>query len=351
MQPNGLLDLAGRGRRAGVAAVAALALTGAAGGSALAHPTIHVLYDPSVGFSAADKAGIQGALDFYSTNMTSDFTVTVAFGAKAGGGGSSLSLSSASTYNDYYNALVSASSGGATDTSAVASLGGGAHLNNPVTGTTQVDMNSTLDSLLGLGGQATDVFAGCGGLVANACITIGQATLNTSGTPLAGLNGIVQHEFDEVLGTTSALAAGFAPNDPDVADLYRYAGSGVRSFALNPSTDVPCTGAPTAYFSVDGGATNLQAYNNCNNGGDYGDWIGVDGKLVQDAFGPNDQFASLDSGSPEVKLLDAIGYNFDFGAVGGGGGGVPEPGTWAMMILGLGAAGLVARRRPRAVVA
>lgn len=66
----------------------------------------------------------------------------------------------------------------------------------------------------------------------------------------------------------------------------------VRSFSYNSSTDVPCTGSPTAYFSINGGATNLNQYNNCNNGEDYGDWIYIDGKQVQDAFGPDDQAAS-----------------------------------------------------------
>jgi hypothetical protein len=57
-------------------------------------------------------------------------------------------------------------------------------------------------------------------------------------------------------------------------------------------------------------STNLANYNNCNNGGDYGDWIGTDGLLVPDPFGPDTQAAALTLSSPETKVLDAVGYNF-----------------------------------------
>jgi hypothetical protein len=90
---------------------------------------------------------------------------------------------------------------------------------------------------------------------------------------------------------------------------------------------------------VDGGATNLNNYNNCNNGGDYGDWIGIDGLQVQDAFGPDTQAALLNLSSPEVTLLDAVGYNFAASSP------VPEPSTLVVVFAGLIAAPLLRRRR------
>ena len=317
------------------------AIVALAAGAATASPIINVLYDPSVAFSAADKATIQNALNFYSSNMTGNFTVTVAFAAQAGGGGSSQWFTDTATYSDYHSALVANSSGDATDTSAIASLGPSSSL-NPVTGSPDIVMTSTLASLLGLGSQVSDTFASCGGLTANACITLSQAALNPSGTPLAGLNSIVQHEFDEVLGTASNLpnGGGALPTDPMAADLFRYSAPGVRSFALNPSTDVPCTGSPTAYLSINGGTTNLDSYNNCNNGGDYGDWIGTSGTQVQDAFGPDTQAASLALSSPEVTLLDAVGYNFT-----PSNSTVPEPSTVAMMLAALAAIPVLRKRR------
>ena len=313
-------------------------------GLATASPIINIVYDPGAGFSAADQAAIQNAINFYTSNITSTFTVTIAFGSQAGGGGSSQWFTDTVTYNNYYNALVANSSGNATDISAIASLGGGPHTSNPVTGSSNVVMTATLAATLGLGSQFSTTFAQCGGLTANACVTISQAALNVSGSPLAGLGGIVQHEVDEVLGTASNLpnGGGSVPTDPLAADLYRYFAPGARSFALNTSTNVPCTGSPTAYFSIDGGATNLNNYNNCNNGGDYGDWIGTAGLQVQDAFGPDSQAASLSISSPEATLLDATGYNF-----GAATSTVPEPSSVALVLAGLAFVPVVRKRLRR----
>jgi hypothetical protein len=297
---------------------------------AFANPVITAEYDPGAGFTAADMAVIQSALNFYENNVADNFSLTIAFGASPGGGGSSVWSTDTVNYSDYYSALVGHSSGNATDTSAIASLGGGPQINNPVTGSAEIDLTTTLAALLGLGSQSSSSFAGCGGLTANACIAIGTDVLfgGPGGTPNGGLGGVIQHETDEVLGTASALpnGGGSVPTNPLAADLYRYSAPGTRGFALNTSTDVPCTGSPTAYLSVNGGTTNLNDYNNCNNGGDYGDWIGTDGLQVQDAFGPDDVAASLSPTSPEMTLLDAVGYNLTTTTA------VPEPSTGLLML-------------------
>jgi len=328
--------------RAALTLFAAVAAAVAAVAPASANPTITALF-PSTGFSAADETVIENALNFYQTNMTSTFSVTVAFATNTTGGGTSQALGFTDTYNNYFNQLVAHSSGDAADISAIASLGGGPHTNNPVTGSSNIDMNTSLAAALGIAPQETSSgFAGCGSVVASGCITLGTSVLNGS-TPMAALFSDVEHEFDEILGTSSALpnGGGAVPTDPFVADLFRYSAPGVRSFALNTSTDIPCTGSPTAYLSVDGGNTNLNPYNNCNNGGDYGDWNFDDGLQVQDAFGPDDAPASLNLNSPEVKLLDAVGYNFVSSVSS-----VPEPGSIAVLLTGL--AGLCAVRRKRA---
>ena len=100
--------------------------------------------------------------------------MTVAIGSQAGGGASALSFSDFVDYSVYYNALVGNSSGNATDTAAITSLGG-ASVNNPVTGSTRVSIRPTLAVALGIGSQISDSFSECGGLTANACILIGTA--------------------------------------------------------------------------------------------------------------------------------------------------------------------------------
>ena len=325
----------------------AFGLSGVA--TAVADPIINVEYDPAINFSAADKATVQSAIDFYTSNITNNFTLTIAIGQQAGSGATTSSFSQTVDYNAYYNALVTESS--PTDTTrqtAIASLGPGPHTNNPVTDTTNVKMRPVLAALLGIGSEVSDSFAECGGLTANACIQIGAEDLNATGTPGAALFGEVEHEVDEVLGTSSALSSnggGTLPTDPSVADLYRYSDPSVRSFAFNTSMDMPCTGSPTAYLSINSGVTNLDQYNNCNNGGDYGDWIYTDGKQVQDAFGPPDQASSLSLSSPEVALLDAVGYNFISPSTA-----VPEPSSLGLVAIALVSAILVRRKRARRVV-
>lgn len=319
------------------AAKLAAALALGAGLSA-ADPTFTILYDPTVNFSAADKAQIQDAINFYTSTITSTFNVTLAFGGQAGGGASTSSFSDTVAYSDYYSALVANSSGNGTDTTAIASLGG-PNVNNPVTNSSNITLRPTLEAALGIGSQVSGSFAQCDDLTANACIQVGTNVLNAAGAPMGSLMGTVEHEVDEVLGTSSELpgGGGTLPADPSTADLFRYSAPGTRSFAFNSSTNEPCTGSPTAYFSINGGVTNLNPYNNCNNGGDYGDWIFDDGLQVQDAFGPDDVASALTLSSPEVTLLDAVGYNFGTAAV-------PEPASLVLLLTGLAAIPVLRRR-------
>ena len=309
-------------------------------GIAAASPTFTVLYDAGANISAADKTIIQNAVNFYTSNMTGSWSVSIVFGSQVAGGATSEKLVYGGlSYNSYYNDLGSNSSGDATDLAAIASLGGGPHTSNPVNGTTSIAMTTTLASALGLAAQQGTTWADCGGVSADACITLSTALLNASGSPDVELNADVQHEIDEVLGTSSALpnGGGTLATNPDVADLFRYSAPGTRSYALNTSTSNPCTGA-AAYFSVDGGTTNLDSYNNCNNGGEYGDWFCDDGSQVQCYAGPGGVPASLTLSSSEVKLLDAVGFNFASAAV-------PEPSSVVLLMAGLGALAVPWRRR------
>src|SRR5262249_31044061 len=114
--------------------------------------------------------------------------------------------------------------------------------------------------------------------------------------------------IDEVLGLGSALTGTTTPATPWAQDLFRWASAGTRSYAANASTTNPCS-APAAFFSIDGGTTNLNQFNNCNNGGDYGDWITHTPSQVQDAFTNFSGSPSLSITSTEVRALDVIGYN------------------------------------------
>jgi len=127
----------------------------------------------------------------------------------------------------------------------------------------------------------------------------------------------------------------FLGGHPAPEDLFRWASAGVRSFATNPNV-AGCNngaGAPAAFFSINGGVANLNQFNNCNNGGDYGDWITHTPSQVQDAFTNGTGAPSLTAASSETVALDVIGYTFA----------VPEP--MSLVLIATGLASLAAARR------
>ncbi len=99
--------------------------------------------------------------------------------------------------------------------------------------------------------------------------------------------GLVQHELSHALGRLSYTwtTTGF--------DLYRYAAPSVRVAA----------GPTPAYFSIDGGATNLAAFSTT---GHYEDWSSTMGNDALNAYqrsGVQNSFSETD-----VRLLNVLGY-------------------------------------------
>src|SRR5262249_52772473 len=94
-----------------------------------------------------------------------------------------------------------------------------------------------------------------------------------------------------------------------------------------------------AYFSIDGGATDLARFNQ-NVAGDTGDWwsnngLGNSGPnppvQIQDAFVQPNKHATL---GVELRALDAIGYDL-----------VPEPGSISLAAVGLAGLAFYGRRK------
>ncbi|HWF00971.1 MAG TPA: NF038122 family metalloprotease [Caulobacteraceae bacterium] len=123
-------------------------------------------------------------------------------------------------------------------------------------------------------------------------------------TPSPGqydLVGVLEHEITEILGRVSLL--NYQPTYYDIADLYRYSSPGVRDLTTGGKNS-------TAYFSLDGGATNLGTWNNDPNNGDLADWY-----PAGPAPGGHDSFNDYTSSgvldvvsSGDIALMSALGW-------------------------------------------
>ncbi len=249
------------------------------------------------------------------------------------------------TYDDYVAALNGNSAKSAIQTSSLSALDtyDGSHY-----GSDYVEVTSALGTTLGFpdmlattlkGDTCTPGAAGC----YNGIITV----TNDKGTPLYYDNlggaepkdaydfyGVVAHETDEVLGTSSCVdtqnskglvddcdgaAPSGGPGTPSAVDLFRYSSKGELALDADLST------APGAYFSYDGGSTDGaksaaggdKVYNTLDNGDDYADFVssspdcGTD-IVVQDAEGcPGEDkgLSILNDGGGEINILNAVGYN------------------------------------------
>ncbi len=171
---------------------------------------------------------------------------------------------------------------------------------------------------------------------------------------------IVEHETNEILGTTSCMStvsttlalqnacALIGPSTVTAVDLFRYNGAGVLAVSSNYLGQ---TSAPNgAYFSYDGGVTNGAAgavYNTASNGLDYADFIPTC-TFIQDASGCLGQSVDItNDGGAEINILDAIGYN----TINGNTSNVsstPEPGT--LVLFGAGLICIACRRRFSALI-
>jgi hypothetical protein len=263
-------------------------------------------FDSSI--DAATQSAINTAIAFYQNNISTPITVNIHFRNMGSGLGSSLVFFFNQPYSTWRSGWAATASS-SDDAAALASTPAGA--TNPIDGSSFIGVKSPNGRAVGLNTPEQDfTFGGspCPGFVGSGCIGINVALANSFGVLIT----VLQHEIDEVLGMGSILRGTTPPtNPPWTNDLFRWASPGVRSFAANPSSTNPCSGAtPRAFFSIDGGVTNLNEYNNCGNGGDYGDWITHTPSQVQDAFTNFSGAPTVTLGSAEARLLDVLGYTF-----------------------------------------
>jgi hypothetical protein len=286
------------------------------------------------GVSAANQALINSALSFYSSNFTDPITVALEFHNDPSPSvyGRSDTLAIGVAYDSFRDFLArdatSANDAIALEKSVIAGTV------DPVIGKEFIWLKTATARAIGANLAPSTTGGSCSSGTFDGCIALNFGAFGSAATTTA----LAQHEINEVLGLGSILYKDRSLTQIRVEDLFRWESTDVRSFSTNADV-VGChtgVGAPAAFFSIDGGATLLNQFNNCSNGGDYGDWISHSPSQVQDAFGAG---GAMTLSSTETVALDVIGYTLAAA--------VPEPGSWALMLLGMGATARAARRRQR----
>ena len=255
---------------------------------------IDPVYNSSIGnlpaaVQAEVKGAIAAAIDFYEAAITNPMTITIDFGVSSLGSGV-LSDSTPTGNLVSFGALSNALAG------PVAAAGATLVAVNPF-GSAKFYVTGSEQQALGLsvgGGVAGDIE-----LSTSSSIHFDYSTTDRAVAGEYDAIGVVEHEISEIMGRVAYYPPdGYAP-----LDLFRYGSPGTIA-----------TGDGAAYFSIDGGTTNLAEYNNATltHGGDAGDWSSQPGDVYPVADNSFDAFTSAgvenDVSSTDLTEMAMLGY-------------------------------------------
>jgi len=299
--------------------------------------------DPSVAAGTCTYLNTTVAGDYSSSFSNANASIYITYGTT--GLAESSQFFNFVTYSQYLAALTSNSNQSTIQTAAISALN--TYDGTPY-GSDNVEITAALGTALGFTGL-TGITSGQFPCAAGTpgCYDAIITVTNDPSTPLYYDNiggpeppdaydfyGVVEHETDEVLGTSSCIDTTTGeltdPCDseegtgtPSAVDLFRYNSAG--ALAANASYLDQVTAPLGAYFSYNGGATNgangiaqtPKVYNTLANGDDYADFVssspdcGTD-IAIQDAEGCPGEDAGLtilNDGGGEINILNAVGYD------------------------------------------
>ena len=331
-----------------ILAVTAAAICGATSANAL---TIKPIFDSSI-TSLANAATVEAAFATVANEFDATFStpVTIKIGVSWGKvAGSSLgsgniaasqsTLNGPFLYSDIVGAFQADAAANPADKS-MASAAANLPINSPV-GSLGYQLPYAEAQALGFLPASINPDSGYVGFSSTAKWDFDATNGVTAG--YYDFQGLAAHEISEVLGRITGLH-GATPSYATMFDLLRYSAPHTPSFSFNSA----------AYFSVDGGVTNLGQFNLVGSG-DRSDLNAVKGD-AQDALLNTGTAYGLSAG--DLTALDVLGW----GSSAPTGGlikigslpasaisaamGTPEPSTWVMLLLGFGLVGAARRRAP-----
>ncbi len=260
--------------------------------------TINVTYDSSVASApAAFKTAVAKVVQYYESQFSDHITINLHVGygevdgsaLGAGALGESQTFFSSHSYAQLKSALASSATS-ADDQTAMAHFAA----SDPTGGGT-FWVSTAEAKALGLSGASSNV-DGYVGFSSTSPFDYD----NTNGVSAGQYDffGAVAHEISEVMGRSMFDGATFGGHAKsyEPLDLFHYASSGVRTF----------TGTTPGYFSINGGATNLDNFNT-NSSGDFGDWAASAGHDSFLAFSNSGVVNAVTE--TDLKVLDVLGYH------------------------------------------